>query len=59
MCVTIPFVYQVDREGAINWVLSLQAHANNEFDLNNGMLSLIKKTYDCLLASTTNVCGSG
>lgn len=26
----------VDREGAINWVLSLQAHAKNEFDLNNG-----------------------
>lgn len=27
---------RVDREGAINWVLSLQAHAKNEFDLNNG-----------------------
>ena len=31
--------FQIDREGVISWVLSLQAHPQNEADLDSGVLS--------------------
>lgn len=49
------FVYQIDREGAINWVLSLKAHVKNESDLINGMRRLVKKHMALSIASTANV----
>lgn len=35
--------FQIDKEGVICWVLSLQAHPQNEADLNSGVLSTIIK----------------
>lgn len=44
-CFFFFFFFQIDKEGVISWVLSLQAHPRNEADLDSGVLSYCYQFY--------------